>query len=83
MISSATLYPGSFVHVTPSFIIPTVVYADSHRRAAQFFADPDALEMVRRKREYGQEPEMRFHPGNYATAIDLLVSQYAGFIPRV
>ena len=32
------LYPGSFVHVTPSFVIPEVVYVDSDKRAAAFFA---------------------------------------------
>jgi hypothetical protein len=86
---STGLYPGSFVHITPSFVIPTVVYADSDKRAARFFADPGMLELVRGKREYEQEPEIRFHPGDYATSIDepddsfdLLISQYAGFISR-
>lgn len=27
------LYPGSFVHITPSFVIPSVAYIDTDRRA--------------------------------------------------
>lgn len=86
---STALYPGCYVHVTPSFVIPTVAYADSDRRAARFFADPETLEFVRRRREYEREPEIRFHAGDYDTAIaepegsvDLLISQYAGFVSR-
>jgi hypothetical protein len=85
----SALYPGSFVHVTPSFVVPTVVYADSDKRAARFFADPEVRTLVLRFREYEQEPVFRFHSGDFATAIDepdasfdLLISQYAGFVSR-
>ena len=83
----SALYPGSFVHVTPSFIIPTVVYADADVRAARFFADPALRIFILRQRKYEREPEIRFHAGDFATAIDetdasfdLLISQYAGFV---
>lgn len=86
---SSALYPGSFVHVTPSFVIPTVVYSDSDKRAARFFADPGVVELVRSSAEYEHEPTIRFHEGDYTTAIDepeasfdLLISQYAGFVSR-
>ena len=86
---SSALYPGSFVHITPSFVIPRVVYVDSDSRADRFFRDPAILELVARRREYEQEAVVRFHRADYAEAIDeaegsfdLLISQYAGFVSR-
>jgi hypothetical protein len=86
---SSALYPGSFVHVTPSFAIPRVVYVDSDKRARAFFDDPRTLELVKRRRRYDATPIVRFHHGDYTHAIDeadesfeLLISQYAGFVSR-
>lgn len=87
--ASSALYPGSFVHVTPSFVIPRVVYVDSDRRARAFFDDPRTLELVKRRRRYDATPTIRFHHGDFATPIeeedesfDVLISQYAGFVSR-
>lgn len=84
---TAALYPGSFVHVTPSFVIPTVVYCDSDRRAARFFSDPSVLELIRSRKEYAGDSVLRFHSGDFEHSIDepegsfdLLISQYAGFV---
>jgi hypothetical protein len=83
------LYPGSFVHVTPSFVIPRVVYVDSDRRAQVFFEDPRVLELVDERREYEARPSIGFHRSDYAepfdepdSSFDLLISQYAGFVSR-
>lgn len=83
------LYPGSFVHVTPSFVIPRVVYVDSDRRARVFFEDPRVMELVDGRREYEDQPSLGFHQTDYAEAFDepegsfgLLISQYAGFVSR-
>ena len=35
------LYAGSFVHVTPSFVFPDVVYVDNDKQAKQFFGKPE------------------------------------------
>lgn len=85
----SALYPGSFVHVTPSFVIATVVYVDSDRRAARFFADPAVAELVAARKEYDDEPVIRFHAQSYEkpleereASFDLLISQYAGFVSR-
>ena len=43
--SKQALYPGSFVHITPSFAIPSVTYVDSDRRCPGFFADPAMRKM--------------------------------------
>jgi len=83
------LYPGSFVHITPSFVIPEVVYVDSDKRAAAFFTDPGTMALVRKRRAYAQEPVIRFHHQDFARPVpepeasfDLLISQYAGFVSR-
>lgn len=83
------LYPGSFVHVTPSFVIPNVVYVDSDRRAQTFFEDPRVMELVDERREYEVRSSIGFHRSDYAEpfdepdgSFDLLISQYAGFISR-
>ena len=83
------LYPGSFVHVTPSFVIRRVVYVDSDRRAQAFFEDPRVLELVDERREYEARPTVGFHRCDYREPLDqldgsfdLLISQYAGFVSR-
>jgi hypothetical protein len=86
---SSALYPGCFVHVAPSFVLPCVVYVESDRRADRFFADPEVLRMVRERVEYASEPQIRFHRSDYTEPVaepeasfDLLISQYAGFVSR-
>ena len=83
------LYPGSFVHITPSFVIPRVVYVDSDRRAEVFFEDPRVMELVDERCEYEARPSIGFHRSDYAEPLDepdgsfdLLISQYAGFVSR-
>ena len=81
------LYPGCFVHVTPSFVIPRMYYVDSDRNASRFFADGAARELVERNRVYDESPYLEFHFQDYRSSIpladgsvDLLISQYAGFV---
>jgi hypothetical protein len=82
------LYPGSFCHVTPSFVYPDVTYVDTDRRARRFFADPrQVIDLIAGRKTYSQEPQITFHAADYAQGFDapeesydLLVSQYAGFV---
>jgi hypothetical protein len=37
------LYPGSWIHVTPSLIFPDVVYVDSFSKMEKAFTDSDLL----------------------------------------
>jgi hypothetical protein len=81
---TTALYPGSAGHVTPSFVLPTVVHVDLDKRAQAFFSDPEVLELVRERREYAEEPTIRFHLADPATRLpepdgsfDLLISQGA------
>lgn len=82
------LYPGSYIDVCPSFVIPDVTYVDTDRRARAFFADRDAVQALVADRQRYQDPAtIAFHPVDYTTplplpdqSVDLLISLYAGFI---
>jgi hypothetical protein len=83
------LYPGSFIHITPSFIIPEMVYADMDKRCSNFFSDIKTAKYVQSKKSYTTEPVFRFHPVDFTRGIpegkgsfDLLISFYAGFISK-
>jgi hypothetical protein len=85
----SALYPGSYVHVTPSFVFPTTVYADTDKRAKKFFDDPWTLNYIEKNKCYTEKPVVRFHTADYRDGLeekpqsfDLLISQYAGFISR-
>ena len=85
----SALYPGSFVHVTPSFVFPVTAYVDSDRQAKRAFGDPELLQLIRQRQEYDQDPQVVFYAADYTTpfgaqdeSFDLLVSQYAGLISR-
>lgn len=84
---STVLYPGSFVHVTPSFVFPEVVYVDSDQKARAFFHDPQHYEFVSSHKTYAAQPKITFHTVDYRLGwneqherFDLLISQYAGFV---
>ncbi|MGC9469833.1 MAG: hypothetical protein ACP5HS_14655 [Anaerolineae bacterium] len=79
------LYPGCFVHVTPSFFIPQMAYVDSDARASCFFRTGKAAAVISREKVYEVEPEIAFYPEDYTMSLplddgsfDLLISQYAG-----
>jgi hypothetical protein len=81
------IYPGSYIHISPSFIFPEVVYIDSDKKAIRFFKSEKLIEFVCERKEYPQYPKIVFHGIDYKTQIDglqgqfdLLISQYAGFI---
>jgi hypothetical protein len=85
----SALYPGSFVHVTPSLVYPVTAYADTDKRAKQFFSDPWLIEFIEKNKRYEEKPVIRFHPNDYTDPLredprsfDLLISQYAGFVSR-
>lgn len=81
------LYAGSFVHVTPSFVFPDVVYVDNDKQAKQFFSEPEILKFIAERKIYSQEAKVTFHFADYRNgfdemidSFDLLISQYAGFV---
>ncbi len=83
----SAMYPGSFVHISPSFFIPSVIYIDNDRRIPAFFADEQLAAYVESRKEHSEQLEIKFHHQNYEKSIDeplesvdLLISQYAGFV---
>lgn len=81
------LYPGSFVHITPSFVFPDVVYVDNDIQAKQFFGKPEIFKFIAERKFYPQEAKVSFHFADYRNgfdetidSFDLLISQYAGFV---
>ena len=83
------LYAGSFVHITPSFVIPNVVYVDTNKQARAFFKDPSVHEFVSKKKMYDEKSMISFHYKDYRKDIgepkesfDLLISQYSGFVSQ-
>ena len=86
---TSAIYPGSFIHITPSLIFPHTVYVDSDRRVQKFFDDPEVIRWVRVKKEYADKPEIKAFQQNYTKKLpdavgefDLLISQYAGFVSQ-
>jgi len=83
------LYPGSFVHITPSFFISQMAYVDTDKRCNNFFSDRLTLDYIIRKKTYNESPEIRFHSTDFTNSIkekaesfDLLISLYSGFISK-
>ena len=83
------LYPGSFVHITPSFFISQMVYIDTDKRCSNFFSDRLTLDYIIRKKTYNKSLEIRFHHADFtnninerAESFDLLISLYSGFISK-
>jgi hypothetical protein len=85
----SALYPGSFVHITPSFVYPVTTYVDTDKRAKTFFDDVSVRDFVAKRKTYAEEAKITFYPQDYRTQIneiverfDLLISQYAGFVSQ-
>jgi len=81
------IYPGCFIHISPSFIFSDVVYIDSDKNAKKYFSSNELIPLVQKRKEYSEDPKITFLGVNYIHPIeefhsqfDLLISQYAGFI---
>jgi SAM-dependent methyltransferase len=87
---AAVLYPGAFVHVTPSFFFQHVVYVDQSDFSRHFFARTQAvLDIVNQHKHYRQRPFIRFVQQDFTTdlpvpegSFDLLLALYAGGVSR-
>jgi hypothetical protein len=85
----SALYPGSYVHITPSLVYPILTYIDTDKRASAFFGDSDIYEYISKNKIYKEKPEICFHAEDYRKSnlklgreFDLLISQYAGFVSQ-
>jgi len=81
------LYPGSYVHITPSFVYPQAVYVDKDAEAKLFFDNPANYAFVDKRKHYTEPASITFHAADYqigidepAQSFDLLVSLFSGFV---
>lgn len=71
------LYPGCFIHVTPSFYFPHVVYVDKDPIAVNFFADQvSILQFVNRNKKYKRSAYIQFIAYNYLREMPLAEGQF-------
>ena len=83
------LYPGSYLHITPSLYFPYVCYVDSLAGFADALADPNLRRYVEDHREYPEAPVICCYQQDYSTftcepegSFDLLISLNAGLISQ-
>ena len=84
------LYPGCFVHITPSFVFAQMTYVDSDRNAARFFASDAPSKLISENVAEDAAHRFSFFAQDYRDpvpvadeSVDLLVSQYGGFVSEV
>lgn len=84
------LYPGSSVHITPSFFFPHVVYVDRAPAAQEFFSNGASVaDYINTHKTYKRSAYFRFIAQDYTEAMplreeefDLLISLFAGQIAQ-
>ncbi len=84
------IYPGSFVHITPSLFISEMTYIDSDRRLSAFFEDSKVREFIAENKVYPQDPVIDWYQSDYSEKLpvqkgifDVMFSFYAGFISQI
>lgn len=83
------IYPGSFVHITPSFYVPNMTYIDSDKRINKFFTDLNIDSYIEENKVYIENFTIKHFQTNFNSKIDikendydLMFSFYAGFISQ-
>ena len=61
------LYPGSYLHVTPSLVFPEVCYVDSVKGIGAALASPELLEYVSTHKEYLEDVCIRCYEEDYTS----------------
>ncbi len=83
------IYPGSFVHITPSFYIKDMTYIDSDKRIKRFFADENVMSYIESNKLYSETAVVNGIQADYSAELplenntfDIMFSFYAGFISQ-
>lgn len=80
------IYPGSFIDISPSLVIPDVTYIDNFKGAIRFFKQMDGIQnYIGQNKEYPETCKIFFIGQDYTEPlgigqVDLIISQYAGFV---
>jgi hypothetical protein len=83
------LYPGSHIDISPSFLVPSVIYVDSFIGTKRFFkSKDDIINFIEEKREYDKKVDLSFYGIDYnehldINKVDMIISQFAGFVGQV
>ncbi|MCD4715015.1 MAG: hypothetical protein K8R73_17210 [Clostridiales bacterium] len=82
----SALYPGSHIDISPSLVIPKVIYIDNFNGAIKFFKNIDLIkDYIVENKEYEEQCDIAFIGQDYnkeldIEPVDLIISQYAGFV---
>jgi len=81
------IYPGCYVHITPSLIFSDVTYIDSFKKTDKFFENEEVISFIRKNKEYAKETKINFYHQDYydklpekSESFDCVISLYSGFI---
>ena len=83
------LYPGCYVHITPSFVLSDVAYVDSFRDTQKFYDSSEVKEFIETNKEYQEKTNLKFYHQDYTKNIsedlesfDVVISQYGGLVGK-
>ena len=83
------LYPGSYLHITPSLFFPHVAYVDALSGIAEMMADSALREYIARHKMFPEPVDLRCYQRDYCAfddepegAFDLVISLNAGLISQ-
>jgi hypothetical protein len=83
------IYPGSFVHITPSFFIKEMTYIDNDKRIPGFFKDAEVLSFISKNKIYFDTPAVIWFKADFENKLpltknyyDIMFSFYSGFVSQ-
>ena len=83
------LYPGSFVHITPSIYIEEMLYIDSDKRMKKFFNGDSVSNYIDSIKEYNEDSKIGLIQDDFNRDLpipekyyDIMFSFYSGFISQ-
>jgi hypothetical protein len=83
------LYPGCWIHLTPSLVFPHVVYVDLFNKMKPMLSDPELLEYIGTNSEIFGKSTIQVHQTDFRNGIDeekasfdLLISLSSGFVSK-
>jgi hypothetical protein len=87
--TETVLYPGSSIHIAPSFFFPRVTYVDLHDKAKEFFRDKEIVsDFINNRKMYRRPSFVQFIARDYTQPLpldesfDLLLALNASGVAR-
>jgi len=84
----SAIYPGSYIHITPSLVIPEMYYVDTDKKALKFYKNIKTIEQyIEKNKLYDEASKLNFEGIDFTNHLnakkshyDLMISLYSGFI---